>query len=137
MLKLFIKTEALFFFKVFYAGKSFTAVPAKRNVKQHQKDEQRLKSLSLKRPSDGSMPLTRFGGMVLSHSQKPQSREQCDAERLLKLKQGSEASCSTQGNPKNDVQSISETKSLPVMKAEVNSEKVKPLISTTEQPKKL
>lgn len=122
---------------MFYAGKSFTAVPAKRNVKQHQKDEQRLKCLSLNRTSGGSIPPTRFGGMVLPHSQKPPTQEQCDAERLLKLKQGSEAPCSTQGSPKYDVQSISETKSLPVMKVEANSEKVKNLISTTEQLKKL
>lgn len=119
---------------MFYAGRSFTAVPAKRNVKQHQKDEHRLKSLALKKPDGDSLPLTRFGGMVLSHSQQSASREQCDAERLLKLKQGSEASCSTL---ENDVQNISETRSLSVMKVEANSEKAKPLISTIERPNKL
>jgi hypothetical protein len=125
------------FLKVFYAGKSFTAVPAKRNVKQLRKDEQRLKSLSLKRLSDGSIPPTRSGGMVLSPSQKPPSREQCDAERLLSLKEGSEASSSTEGNPKNDVQCIPQTKCLPVMKVEGKAEKGMNMISTTEHHNKL
>jgi hypothetical protein len=122
---------------VFYAGRSFTAIPAKRNVKQHQKDERRLKSLSSKRRSDASTPLTRFGIMVLSHGQKPPTQEQCDAERLLKLKKESKVSSSAQGLCTDDVQHISETKSLPVTKVEDTAEKIKPLFSTAKQSKEL
>jgi hypothetical protein len=123
---------------VFYAGRSFTAIPAKRNVKQHQKDEQRLKSLSLKRPSDGSTPLTRFGVTVLSRGQKPPTHEQCDAERLLKLQKGSEVSNSAQGSTTDYTQHISEIKSLPVVKkVEETAEKTGPLFSTAKQSKEL
>lgn len=122
---------------MFYAGKSFTAIPAKRNMKQHRKDDHRLKSLSLLRPSDGSIPHTRFGAMVLSHSQKLPTREQSDAERLLKLNKGCETSSSAQGSSTDDMKYLSGTESLPVMKTEKTEEKVKPLLSTTKQPKDL
>jgi hypothetical protein len=123
---------------VFYAGRSFTATPAKRNVKQLQKDEQRLKSLSSKRPRDGSAPLTRFGITLLPHGQKPTTHEQCDAERLLKLQKGSEVSCYAQGSTTNDMQNISETKSGPLaVKVEENAEKTKSLYSTAKPSKKL
>ncbi|PNF21164.1 hypothetical protein B7P43_G05124, partial [Cryptotermes secundus] len=122
--------------EVFYAGRSFTAIPAKRNVKQHQKDEQRLKSLSSKRPSVVSAPLTHFGITVLSHGQKPLTHQQSDAERLLKLQKGSEVSCSGQGSSTDDMQHISETKSLPfVMKAAETAEKTKSMFSTAKQSK--
>lgn len=123
---------------MFYAGRSFTAIPAKRNVKQHQKDEQRLKSLTSKRPSDGNTPLTRFGVTLLSHSQKPLTHEQCDAERLLKLQKGSEVSYSAQGSSTDDMQHISEIKSLPlVMKVGETAEKTKSMFSTAKQSKEL
>jgi hypothetical protein len=123
---------------VFYAGRSFTAIPAKHNVRQHQKDEQRLKSLSLKRSSNGIMPLTRFGVTVLSQGQKPPTHEQCDAERLLKLRKGSEVSNAAQGSTTDDTQHVSELKSLPVvMKVEETAEKTRPLFSTAKQSKEL
>jgi hypothetical protein len=74
---------------VFYAGRSFTAIPAKRNVKQHKKDQQRLESLLLSKRADG-------GSTVAVRSQG-----QLDAQRLLKLEQGgaaAAASCSAQGH---------------------------------------
>jgi hypothetical protein len=101
-------------YKVFYAGKSYTAIPAKRNVKQHQKDEQRLKSLLLNKRSDGN-------SIVALRSQ-----EQLDAQRLLKLEQGGTASCSAQGNAANGVKLLSET-----------AEKLKPLLSTPRQSNEL
>jgi hypothetical protein len=119
---------------VFYAGRSFTAIPAKRNVKQHQKDEQRLKSLSSKRRSDGSAPLTRFGVTVLSHGQKHLTHEQYDAERLLKLQIGREVSHSAQGSSTDGMQH----KSLPlVMKEGETAEESKSLFSTAKQSKEL
>lgn len=98
---------------MFYAGKSFTAVPAKRNVKQHQKDEQRLKSLLLNKRGDGS-------SIVVLHNQ-----EQLDAQRLLKLEKGRAESCSAQGNTANG------------MKLSQTAEKLKPLLSTTRQSNEL
>jgi hypothetical protein len=99
---------------VFYAGKSFTAIPAKRNVKQHQKDEQRLKSLLLNKCSAGS-------SIAALHSQ-----EQSDAQRLLKLEKGGTASCSAQGDTTNGTKFLPET-----------VEKLEPLLSTTRQSKEL
>jgi hypothetical protein len=123
---------------VFYAGRSFTAIPAKRNVKQLQKDEQRLKSLSLKGPRDGSAPLTRFGITVLPHVQKPTTHEHSDAERLLKLQKGNEMPCCAQGSTTNDMQNISEKKSGPLdVKVEGTAEKMKSLVSTAKPSKKL
>jgi hypothetical protein len=114
-LKQLIATDAVFFFyEVFYAGKSFTAIPAKRNVKQHQRDEQRLKSLLLNKHSDGS-------SIVALRSQ-----EQFDAQRLLKLQKGGAASCSTQGSAANGIKLLSET-----------AQKLKPLPPTTKQSKEL
>lgn len=98
--------------EVFYAGKSFTAIPAKRNVKQHQKDEQRLKSLLLNKCSAGS-------SIAALHSQ-----EQSDAQRLLKLEKGGAASCSAQGDTTNGTKFLPET-----------VEKLEPLLSTTRQSK--
>jgi len=97
-------------YKVFYAGKSYTAIPAKRNVKQHQKDEQRLKSLLLNKCSDGS-------SIVALRSQ-----QQLDAQRLLKLEQGGASSCSAQ----DGVKLLSGT-----------TEKLKPLLSTPRQSNEL
>jgi hypothetical protein len=126
------------FCKVFYAGRSFTAIPAKRNVKQLQKDEQRLKSLSLKSLHDGSAPLTRFGIRVLPHGQKPTTHEHSDAEMLLKLQKGNEVSCCAQGSTTNDMQNISEKKSGPLdVEVEETAEKTKSLFSTAKLSKKL
>lgn len=99
---------------MFYAGKSYTAIPAKRNVKQHQKDEQRLKSLLLNKRSDGS-------SIVALRSQK-----QLDAQRLLKLEQGGAVSCSAQGNNANGVKLLSES-----------AGKLQPLLSKPKQPNEL
>jgi hypothetical protein len=90
------------------------AIPAKRNVKQHQKDEQRLKSLSLNKCSDGS-------SIAALHRQ-----EQFDIQRLLKLEQRGVASCSVRGDTANETKCLPET-----------AEKLKPLVSTTEQSKEL
>ncbi|PSN29904.1 hypothetical protein C0J52_20261 [Blattella germanica] len=59
--------------EVFYAGKSFSAIPAKRNVKQLQKDDKTLKSLFGNMASTSSVS-TRFGSLVTS-SVSPSSQK--------------------------------------------------------------
>lgn len=98
---------------MFYAGKSFTAVPAKRNVKQHRKDKERLKSLLLNKRGDGST-------IIALHSQ-----EQLDAQRLLRLEKGGAESCSAQGSAASG------------MKLSQTAEKLKPLLTTTRQSNEL
>jgi hypothetical protein len=102
--------------KVFYAGRSFTAIPAKRNVKQHQKDEQRLQSLLLNKRADGS-------SMVAMRSQG-----QLDAQRLLKLEQGGAAAASSpaQRHTASGVTFLSRT-----------ADRLKPLLAAPRQANEL
>jgi hypothetical protein len=123
---------------VFYAGRSFTAIPAKRNVKQLHKDEQRLRSLSSKRSGEGSAPLTRFGITVLPPVQKPATNEQRDAERLLKLQKGSEESSCARGSTTDDAQSVSGTESVPrSVKVEGTAQKMRPFFPTAKESETL
>ena len=71
---------------MFYAGKSFTAVPARRNSKQLEKDDKILKSLC-----GGKKPESLFQSRLVPLSQVPtkparsQTQAESDAVRLQSL----------------------------------------------------
>ncbi|XP_069692881.1 protein MCM10 homolog isoform X2 [Periplaneta americana] len=83
--------------EVFYAGKSFTAIPAKRNWKQQEKDDQRLRSLSLSKNVNTRTPLRtqQLMSTMLTKQSKPLIQKQSDSERLLKLQKGVQTTTST------------------------------------------
>ena len=77
---------------MFYAGKSFSAIPAKRSTKLVQKDDKILKSLC-----GTNKPQSLFQSRLVPLAQpsrnslKPATQIQSDAERLKSLEQNNES----------------------------------------------
>ncbi|KAJ9581179.1 hypothetical protein L9F63_023638, partial [Diploptera punctata] len=102
-----IRNKVLGKHEVFYAGKSFSAIPAKRSVKHVEKDNKILRSLGgMKKPE--SLFQTRLVPMMQSpiNPAKPMTQAQSDAKRLESLQQNCDTSSEIKPTPSKKLLSL-------------------------------